>query len=527
MIELNTYLPRPFGKGERPDRLLDFFNWGAFALPEIWGIWHGCWMIVLASTSTYLVSLFVLVELGSDGGTSPIVYYGFLALAQLVQGVVRLWAGMKANHFYWNRMAKGRGNFGLVPKEITFKQFFAKQRQWALVGMIVMLSATLFGGAWNFTVMEASGGQSDAFLSTGQDLAWALAFLASAYYIALQGTLLMAPQRGFIYLTNDRVVSVDGKILEGKQAITALNATSHTEAKRESEATYVQVNQPEPPSSADDEVYAFPLANGQILPVLGMGTYKMEPGSATTLAIKYALDAGYRSFDTAAFYKNEQSIAQAIKQYGISRDDVFITSKVWNIDQGYVNTIRAFEKSLTELETDHLDMYLIHWPIEKTMRSTWRALEHLYQAGKVRAIGVCNFEVAHLDQLLMHAEIAPMVNQIELHPRFTREELVLFCWNHGMLVQSWAPLIRGAVTVIPELARIARAHGKTEAQVALRWGVQHNFAVIPKSTNPQRIIENAQIFDFQLTSKEMSIIDSLNRDMRVGPDPAEYSWHSG
>jgi len=526
MIELDNIINRPFGKGDYPTHLLDFFNWGAFAFPEIWAILHGCWAILWAAVAAQLIPLYVLLQM-NESSVSPSLYFGFLAFAQLCLGAVRLWAGMKANQFYWKQVAAGRGGFGLAPKELTIRQFFSRQRQWAIVGMIVLLVVNLSGGMWNYSIIQTTGGQSDALFSAGQDIVWVLAFLLGAYYIALQGTILMAPQRGFAYLTNDSVVSIDGEIFSEKQAIDSLNVTALEEAKQQRDAN-VTVNESssEPGPDADNDIYAYPLANGQILPVLGLGTYKMEPGSETILSVKYALEAEYRSFDTATLYGNEQSIAQAIKQYGISRDDIFLTSKVWNTNQGYVNTIHALEESLAQLGTDYLDMYLIHWPIEKTLRSTWRALEHLYQAGKVRTIGVCNFEIDHLERLLSHAEIAPMINQIELHPRFTREELVLYCWNHGMLVQSWAPLIRGGVTLIPELSRIAAAHGKTEAQVALRWAVQHNFAVIPKSTSRERIFENTDIFDFELTSEEMSLIDSLNRNTRVGPDPEEYSWHS-
>jgi diketogulonate reductase-like aldo/keto reductase len=271
-----------------------------------------------------------------------------------------------------------------------------------------------------------------------------------------------------------------------------------------------------------DRVY--PLVNGILLPVLGFGTYKINSGNETCVAVKQALGAGYRSFDTASFYGNEQSIGQAIKQYGISREEVFLASKVWNDQQGYANTVRAFEESLAALGTDYLDLYLVHWPVEKTMRSTWRALEHLYIAGRVRAIGVCNHEIAHLERLLKSATITPMVNQIELHPWFTRDELVSYCWRNGMLVQSWAPLMRGGVTTIPELTEVGKRYGKTEAQVALRWAIQHNFAVIPKSITPSRIAENMQVFDFKLTVEEMAIIDSLNQGLRLGPDPEEFSW---
>jgi|GEM_PF-17382 len=540
MIELDNLLNKQMGQGEYPSHLFDFFNWGAFALPEVWGIFHGVWSIVIMAVIATIIPMFILTSIAMGETMSNSAYYGVLVISQVTQGVVRLWAGMNANRLFWRQAASNKSSrLGFMRRAQTIKQYFAKQKQWALVGMIVMIISTVIGSWWNFTSMGEMTNATEAAFTLAQDFAWLTAFLLGAYYIARQAAILMAPSRGFNYLTNMKKISVDGKVIDENQTITALNDVISTGVftndtistdsiwGKTTEMTDTNGSSGGAGShdQADDEVFAYPLANGQVLPVLGLGTYKMAAGAETVKSVMHALDAGYRSFDTASFYGNESSIGEALKSYGIPRDEVFLTSKVWNDQQGYVNTIRAFEDSLLALETDYLDMYLVHWPIESTLRSTWRALEHLYAAGSVRAIGVCNFGIEHLEHLLAHAHVAPMVDQIELHPRFTRQELVLYCWNHDMLIQTWAPLMRGKVAQIAEIEAIAQAHDRTAAQVALRWAVQHNFAVIPKSITPARIVENAQIFDFELTPAEMELIDSLDRDDRLGPDPHQFSWH--
>lgn len=538
MIELEKSLHRPFGTGQMPAPLMDFFNWGAFALPEIWGIVHGVWTVVWIPFLAYVIPSLFIASLTAGESVSSGRYYGIVAVAQLTQGAARLWAGMNANKLYWRRTAAHREGTGLflARREHSLKQFFAKQRMWALVGMLVMIFGSVIGVLWNFSIMEEMSTPTEAVFSTVSDIVWAIAIVGAAYYIARQAVILSAPSRAFGYLTNTNAILIDGKVIGAKQAIGPLNEDPRSAPTGGEGAwpTNVDATSTEPPPGVAvpdpqtaDEVFAYPLANQTLLPVLGFGTYRIEEELEAREAVLVALEAGYRSIDTASFYGNEAAIGHAIEASGIPREELFLTSKVWNTEQGYVNTVAAFENSLAALQTDYLDMYLIHWPIEKHLRSTWRALEHLYAAGRIRAIGVCNFEIEHLKRLFEHAHVAPMVNQIELHPRLTREELVLFCWNNGLLVQSWAPLIRGGVSVIPELTQIARTHGKTEAQVALRWAIQHNIAVIPKSTTPARIVENSQIFDFELSDEQMAVIDGLNRDSRVGPDADEFSWKSG
>jgi len=528
MIELENIVHSTYGKGDYPEKLFDFFNWGAFAIPLVWGIVHGVWSFVWLSFMGNFLGAFLLMQVSESPTATPGMYFGALVIGQLIQGAIRLWIGMRANQTYWNLVSSGRARgfgFGMANKEMSIKQYLVKQRQWALIGMSVMVFATLLMIFYNYLTSDIAETAGTLFSTVGQDLIWFVAVLSAAYYLARQATLFMAPLQSFAYFANSDAVLIDGKQVEKNHPINVINTTTMTDKRLLELGGQVSSPAQEPVKEEDSDMFAYPLTNGVMLPVLGLGTYKLEPGGQTIMAVKSALDAGYRSFDTATLYKNEKSIGQAIKQYGIDREEVFLTSKVWNTDQGYVSTVHAFENSLEALDTDYLDMYLIHWPVEKTLRSTWRALEHLYDAGKVRAIGVCNFEIEHLEALLAHANIAPMVNQIELHPRFTREELVLYCWNHGLLVQSWAPLAQGAITVVPELTEIGSKYGKSEAQVALRWAIQHNFAVIPKSSVRDRIFENADIFDFALSPEDMARIDGLNRDMREGPDPYEYSWH--
>jgi len=535
MIELDKVISHRFGSGEYPAPLFDFFNWGAFALPEIWGIVHGVWSIVWVSLAAFLIPVFVLAQMAAGDAMTSSSYYGAMAFGQVALGAARLWAGMHANRLYWQTFDEQRlPLFARERREFTIQQYFAKQRQWAIVSILVMLVGTVMGVLWTFSVMGEYANLTEALFSAGQDVVWIGAFLLAASYIAHRGTILMAPRRAFAYMTLSDTVHVAGEPLDVKVPIAPLNEVGSTRLFGAGvplpgpviPGPPTPVAPPHPPGThAPEALFAYPLANGTLLPVLGFGTYRIEEELEAIEAIKLALDAGYRSFDTASMYGNEAAIGRALKEYGIAREEVFLTSKVWNTEQGYTSTVHAFENSLAALQTDFLDMYLIHWPIAAHLRATWRALEHLYAAGKVRAIGVCNFEIEHIEQLMAHAHIAPMVNQIELHPRFTREELVLYCWNHGILIQSWAPLIRGGVSVIPELTLIAEAHHKTEAQVALRWAIQHNFAVIPKSTTPARIVENIDIFDFELSADEMATIDGLNRNLRIGPVPADFSWH--
>ncbi|MBB4824535.1 diketogulonate reductase-like aldo/keto reductase [Sporosarcina luteola] len=265
------------------------------------------------------------------------------------------------------------------------------------------------------------------------------------------------------------------------------------------------------------------LHNGVEMPWLGLGVFKVQEGPEVVDAVKTAIRHGYRSIDTAAVYKNEEGVGQAIRtaleENGLKREDLFITSKVWNTDQGYDSTIEAYETSLRKLGLDYLDLYLVHWPVKGKYKETWRALEDLYKEKKVRAIGVSNFKVHHLEDLLQDAAITPMVNQVEYHPQLTQTEVKAFCEQHDIRLEAWSPLAQGQLLDNPVLSEIANTHGKSVAQVIIRWDLQNGVVTIPKSINENRIVENADVFDFQLTEDEMARINQLNEDKRVGPDP--------
>ncbi|MEC2072847.1 aldo/keto reductase [Alkalihalophilus marmarensis] len=270
-------------------------------------------------------------------------------------------------------------------------------------------------------------------------------------------------------------------------------------------------------------VYAT-LNNGVKMPWLGLGVYKAEDGAEVEQAVIKAIEAGYRSIDTAAVYYNEEGVGTAIKKSGVAREELFITTKVWNDDQGYESTLRAFDQSMDKLGLDVLDLYLVHWPVEGKFKDTWKALETLYKAGKVRAIGVSNFSVTHLEELLKTAEIKPMVNQIEFHPYLLQEDLRKYCKEQGIQVEAWRPLTKGDIFSNPTVQEIANAHNKTPAQVLLRWNIEHEVVTIPKSVTESRIIENSQIFDFELTQEEIRKLDELNEDKRYGPDPETFDF---
>ncbi|MGN7305207.1 glyoxal/methylglyoxal reductase [Bacillus subtilis] len=272
------------------------------------------------------------------------------------------------------------------------------------------------------------------------------------------------------------------------------------------------------PTSLKDTVK---LHNGVEMPWFGLGVFKVENGNEATESVKAAIKNGYRSIDTAAIYKNEEGVGIGIKESGVAREELFITSKVWNEDQGYETTLAAFEKSLERLQLDYLDLYLIHWPGKDKYKDTWRALEKLYKDGKIRAIGVSNFQVHHLEELLKDAEIKPMVNQVEFHPRLTQKELRDYCKAQGIQLEAWSPLMQGQLLDNEVLTQIAEKHNKSVAQVILRWDLQHEVVTIPKSIKEHRIIENADIFDFKLSQEDMDKIDALNKDERVGPNPDE------
>ncbi|WP_129731688.1 aldo/keto reductase [Ectobacillus funiculus] len=264
------------------------------------------------------------------------------------------------------------------------------------------------------------------------------------------------------------------------------------------------------------------LHNGVAMPWFGLGVFKVEDGSEVIEAVKTAIQNGYRSIDTAALYGNEEGVGQAIKESGVPRQELFITTKVWNSDQGYDSTLQAFETSINKLGLDYLDLYLIHWPGKDKYKETWKALEKLYKDGRVRAIGVSNFKIHHLEDLMSSAEIKPMVNQVEYHPHLTQKELLAFCQREGIQLEAWSPLKQGQLLSDPIINKLAEKYGKSSAQIILRWDLQNKVVTIPKSIKEQRIIENANIFDFELSAEDMEEIDGLNKDERVGPDPDTF-----
>lgn len=269
------------------------------------------------------------------------------------------------------------------------------------------------------------------------------------------------------------------------------------------------------------------LNNGLQMPGMGLGVFQVE-NDATAEMVKNAIEVGYRSIDTAAIYGNEEGVGEGIKQAlastGLRREDLFITSKVWNNGLSYDETIAAYEESLQKLGLDYLDLYLIHWPGKDKYAESWRALEDLYEQGKMKAIGVCNFTVAHLEKLLLVARVIPAINQVEFHPRLQQVALRSFCDKHQIQLEAWAPLMQGGLLEDETIAKIATKYGKSIAQVILRWDVQNGVITIPKSVRRERMMQNADIFDFTLTDAEMAIINSMNVEQRVGPNPDDFDF---
>jgi len=266
------------------------------------------------------------------------------------------------------------------------------------------------------------------------------------------------------------------------------------------------------------------LNNGVHMPWFGLGVFKAEDGAEVEQAVRWALDLGYRSIDTAAIYRNEAGVGRAIRESGFPREDLFITTKVWNSDQGYDATLKAFDDSLAKLGLEYIDLYLIHWPVQGTFIDTWRAFEALYRDGRAKAIGVSNFMIPHLEELLAEADVVPAVNQYEFHPRLAQPDLLEFCLEKGIRPEAWSPIMRGQVNDIPELKRIAEKYGKTPVQLVLRWDLQKGVVTIPKSVNRDRIEANADIFDFEISAEDMAAIDALDRGERIGPDPFNFNF---
>jgi len=269
---------------------------------------------------------------------------------------------------------------------------------------------------------------------------------------------------------------------------------------------------------------SFTLHNGVQMPYFGLGVYLSKDGTEVINAVKDALNHGYRHVDTASIYNNEEGVGIGIKESNVSRKDVFLVSKVWNTDQGYDSTLKAFEASLKRLDTNYLDLYLIHWPKGELSKETWKALEQLYREKRVRAIGVSNFLQHHLEDLLTSAEIVPMVNQMEFHPYLVQQDLVDFCHARGIQYEAWSPMMQGNIFDLEIMKDLASKYNKTIAQIVLRWDLQKGVVTIPKSSKKERIISNAAIFDFEFSPEDMQRLDALDRGKRFGPDPDNFDF---
>ncbi|MEK5078159.1 aldo/keto reductase [Solibacillus sp. FSL W7-1436] len=266
------------------------------------------------------------------------------------------------------------------------------------------------------------------------------------------------------------------------------------------------------------------LTNGVEMPYLGLGVYKMTDRDETLQAIETALDLGYRAIDTAALYYNEEEVGEAIRHSSVPREDIFVTTKVWNSDQGYDNTLRAFETSLKKLDMDYVDLYLTHWPVEGKYVDTYRAIERLYDEKLIRVPGVSNHHEHHLKEIMATCNVAPMVNQIEAHPYLSQEPLRAFCNQQQIAVTAWSPLGRGNVLKDETIIRIADEYNVSPAQIILRWHLQNDVIIIPKSVTASRIKENSELYHFELTNETMQQLNTLNRNERFGKDPDNFNF---
>jgi diketogulonate reductase-like aldo/keto reductase len=257
-----------------------------------------------------------------------------------------------------------------------------------------------------------------------------------------------------------------------------------------------------------------------MIPVIGLGVYQTPPGEVTQRAVLDALAAGYRHVDTARIYDNEKDVGEALRRSGLARDDVYVTTKLWNSDHGYDKTLRACDASLKRLGLAHVDLYLVHWPVARIRKDTWRAMIELKKSGKARAIGVSNFMVRHLEELL-DADVVPEVNQIELHPFLYPKDVTELCAKAGIVVEAYSPLTRGERIDDPAITKIAKKLRRTNAQVLVRWGIQHGWVSLPKSKRKARIEENADVFGFEIPREDMRDLDALNEDLHTSWDPTD------
>ena len=273
------------------------------------------------------------------------------------------------------------------------------------------------------------------------------------------------------------------------------------------------------------------LNNDVEMPVIGLGTYKSEEGEQVLNEVKWALNAGYHLIDTAKVYKNEEGVGRAVKEFGILREEIFITTKLWNPDQGYESGLLAINESLSKLGLKYVDLYLVHWPTAdpnakesiNKRKETWRAMEEIYKSGKARAIGVSNYTITHLEEMKEYAIVLPMVNQVEFHPFLYQKELLDYCKENNIVLEAYRPLIKDVEKLNHEIiTNIAKKHNKTNTQILLRWSLQHGCVPIPKSSKKEHIEENINVFDFELSPEDMNMLNSLNENLHTAPDPNKF-----
>ncbi len=261
------------------------------------------------------------------------------------------------------------------------------------------------------------------------------------------------------------------------------------------------------------------LDNGVEIPILGLGTYQSGKGNETQNAVRYALELGYRHFDTAAIYGNESDIGIALKDSKVDFNDIFVTTKVWNTDQGYESTLKALDTSLTNLGMDYVDLYLVHWPLPEKRLDTWKAMIKIYEMGKARSIGISNYTEKHIDELLKDSPIVPVINQVEMTPYLYQKKLAEHCLNNRIQIESYSPFAQGKKINEPKLVALAQKYDRTPGQMLVKWSLEHNFIVLPKSVTPSRIKENADVFDFNITKEDLDYMDTWNEDFRVAWNP--------